>query len=72
MLKTIVYWLVAGILVGVFTVEFSFLFVRGLIGDQSLGNFTGFDYGAVVWICVAYAIILTLLGLAYHWLFGKK
>ena len=67
----ILYWLVAGILVGLFTVEFSFVFVRVLLGGQSFEDFTRMDAGGVIWICFAYAVILTLLGLIYRWIFKK-
>jgi len=74
MLKAIIYWFVAGAVVGGITVVFDFFFTRMLIGGSGVWptSISEFVPSSVIVIMLFYAIILVLIGILYHAFFNRK
>ncbi len=65
-----IYWLVAGILIGVVTIMFSAVIFRAVWVDGILGVYN-FNFNAATLICIIYGVVALLLSWIFKLIFHR-
>lgn len=71
MLKAIIYWFVAGAMIGVLAVVFSGLTIREIWFSDPAASAPAFNYGVAAIVCVLYGLVTIIFSLIFKLLFHK-